>query len=459
MRTFEQKKTQRFWSIQRDKKKITTTYGKIGGKPTTRTTTFSELVLVLEKYQRQINEKLSAGYKETTTDDVPLMDATGRAILDALVENPDELANHLAFADWLSEQADPRHQARGEFVRLQLRLEDEALTAEQRKKLKKREKELLDADERRWLGWRLYDVLFDGGSDTWVYADTARPDGVRRYRRGWVDRLNVPLMTDQVARTIADAPALRLLREMVIGDHLYETGTMAALASTDTLKNLRVLHVIDHDEDQDVSRLVARMPRLEELRLEVMNQEIGKLFSLKTLGNLRDLHVEYAAEYDVQALAKNETLGNLRRLALMPDWTARENGPPVRLKDVRALANSKHLKSLTALTITRTDAGDDGVRAIIDSGLLGRLTELDLSDGCITDRGALELAAAPGFATLKKLTMTYNRLTRAGMRALRREGLTLDVSDQQEADDGEYGDDYLYDDWDEDSELYDEIME
>src|SRR5262249_26392780 len=127
-------------------------------------------------------------------------------------------------------------------------------------------------------------------------------------------------------------------------------------------------------------------------------------------------------------------------------------------KDVHALANSTHLKSLNALTLTRTDAGDDGVRAIINSGLLGRLTELDLSDGCITDRGALELAA-PEFATLQKLILTYNRLTRAGMRALRRDGLMLDVSNQQQpGEDGEYADDYLYEEWEE-NEFFEGTME
>src|SRR4051794_38382814 len=127
MRTFETKKTGRFWSIQRDGKKITVRYGKLGGKATVRSSEARDAAAAIERYQTQIAEKLGADYEETTTDDVPPLDATGQAMEAALVEDPDDLANHAAFADWLSEQADPRHQARGEFVRVQLQLEDEEL--------------------------------------------------------------------------------------------------------------------------------------------------------------------------------------------------------------------------------------------------------------------------------------------------------------------------------------------
>src|SRR5262245_11648428 len=133
MRTFETKKTGRFWSIQRDKKKITVRYGKVGGKATVRTSEAGSPALAVQKYQTQIAEKLRAGYEETTTDDVAPLDATGQALESALVESPDDLAAQMAFADWLSEQADPRHQARSEFIRVQMQLEDESMPVAQRK--------------------------------------------------------------------------------------------------------------------------------------------------------------------------------------------------------------------------------------------------------------------------------------------------------------------------------------
>src|SRR5262245_12612419 len=66
----------------------------------------------------------------------------------ALSEDPDDLATHMAYADHLSEIGDPR----GEFIQVQIALEDPGRTATERKQLKQRERELLDAHEREWLG-------------------------------------------------------------------------------------------------------------------------------------------------------------------------------------------------------------------------------------------------------------------------------------------------------------------
>src|SRR5262249_51579200 len=66
----------------------------------------------------------------------------------ALVENPDDLAAHAAYADFLQEQGDPR----GEFIALQLALEDPGKSPEERQRLLERERELLQAHQREWLG-------------------------------------------------------------------------------------------------------------------------------------------------------------------------------------------------------------------------------------------------------------------------------------------------------------------
>src|SRR5262249_27323966 len=65
-----------------------------------------------------------------------------------LIDNPDDIASHMAYADYLRDQGDPR----GEFIQVQLALEDPARSPEERKRLKKREDELLDVHEREWLG-------------------------------------------------------------------------------------------------------------------------------------------------------------------------------------------------------------------------------------------------------------------------------------------------------------------
>jgi uncharacterized protein (TIGR02996 family) len=66
------------------------------------------------------------------------------ALEQALEANPDDLASHRAWADYLQEQPDPVLAARGELIGVQLQLEDPDVKAQERKALKKREAELLE---------------------------------------------------------------------------------------------------------------------------------------------------------------------------------------------------------------------------------------------------------------------------------------------------------------------------
>src|SRR5262245_131011 len=122
------------------------------------------------------------------------------ALEDALADNPDDLASHAAYADYLSEQGDPR----GEFVRVQLALEDESLSPAQRDALRRRERELLDAHERGWLGElgplllgtpeeqrALFDAEWDATNPQASLHSQYLPERVRfrhGWRRGWLDR-------------------------------------------------------------------------------------------------------------------------------------------------------------------------------------------------------------------------------------------------------------------------------
>src|SRR5438093_1334944 len=66
----------------------------------------------------------------------------------AILDDPDDLASYAAYADWLAEQGAPR----GEFMQVQLALEQEGRPARERARLKKREAELLAAHQAEWLG-------------------------------------------------------------------------------------------------------------------------------------------------------------------------------------------------------------------------------------------------------------------------------------------------------------------
>src|SRR3954452_23543247 len=76
------------------------------------------------------------------------MPSLRQALEDALAADPDDRAAHMAYADLLSEQGDPR----GEYIQTQLALENPGLPEEARRCLRQREEELFATHGRGWLG-------------------------------------------------------------------------------------------------------------------------------------------------------------------------------------------------------------------------------------------------------------------------------------------------------------------
>jgi uncharacterized protein (TIGR02996 family) len=444
MRTF-QRGRDRFWNIRRQGTTVSVAYGKVGGKAQTRKTVSRPESAARRLYQRMIREKLEDGYVETTAAPGSLQ-AVGLALEAALVENPDDLSAHMAYADWLSEQPEAALQARGEFIRVQLRLEARRLSAEERKKLTRKEKQLRIAHEHEWLGPRLADYLIDGGGDQVHVAVTDAEEAPREYRRGWLDKLAVLYLDKGLGGALAESPAIRLLRELVVKDTSDEAEAVAPLAAAKTLLNVRKLTVEDYSSDAPVSDLIANLPRVEEIHLLAAGLDSGRLFGLRNLENLRVLHVAGAEQYPIRDIAANASLGRLETLTLIPPGLEGDEQPHLRLAATRALVRSKALPALRHLALHRSDMGDAGCREIADSGVLGRLETLDLTSGCVSDEGARILAGAKDFAHLKKLDLTDNRLTEEGEALLQRKGLELITAKQQVPDEGgHYEDAYLYD--------------
>src|SRR5262249_31010680 len=212
MRTFVliKGKSRRYWSIV-GRWNCLTVSAATSGPGETRTTDFDSEDEVRAELDRLVAEKLAEGYIETT--DRPLdhgfTSPLRKALEDALAENPDDLATHMAYADHLSELGDPR----GEFIRVQLQLEDELLPSARRKALQKREKELLARHERDWLGsmagyW--IDKL-DGE------ARDLNADGPHDlvWRRGWIESLAFhDADPESAAAAVKRRDLLRCLREL-----------------------------------------------------------------------------------------------------------------------------------------------------------------------------------------------------------------------------------------------------
>src|SRR4051812_30092601 len=121
MRSFEYRSgtSHKFWTIRQTEEEIEVNYGRVGTTGQTQRKSFADAGAAKAAHDKLIREKLAKGYRETTAS---LGSATPlqRALEEAVLSKPDDLAAHSAYADLLMEQGDPR----GEFIQAQLALED-----------------------------------------------------------------------------------------------------------------------------------------------------------------------------------------------------------------------------------------------------------------------------------------------------------------------------------------------
>src|SRR5690349_6988044 len=122
MRTFERGEgtSHKFWNIALSGIELTIITGRVGTAGRAQTQTFPNPGAASREHDRLIAEQVGKGWKETTAPPPREVSPACQALQSALVENPDDLASHMAYADYLTEQGDPL----GDFVRTQLALED-----------------------------------------------------------------------------------------------------------------------------------------------------------------------------------------------------------------------------------------------------------------------------------------------------------------------------------------------
>jgi uncharacterized protein (TIGR02996 family) len=290
------------------------------------------------------------------------------AFLQAILENPDDDGPRLMYADWLTEQGNPR----GEFIRVQCELHTLSADDSRRAVLKERESQLLTVFGHLWRAPLL----------------TGTP---ARFSRGFLEYASL------------DAEGDRLMFEELMQRHPIT----ALRVSGDVW--IRAF----------VNRL-AKYPgfrRLRELDLTALGLAPWHLRTLLTsprLGRLRRLRLYLGEGHDAQDLGAINSCPRLNELQELD-----LSGSRIRRRGCELLADAPYLTSLIQLGLSRTAIDNTGIAALAAAPLLGPVACLDLSGNAISSAGVASLIRSPHLARLERLDLSGNPIDEADRQALR----------------------------------------
>ncbi len=348
-----------------------------------------------------------------------------------LLDNLDDVAAWSAYADYLTEQGEPR----GDFMRVQLALEDETLPKAERRALHEEEEALRVKHLDEWVGESFAAENFDAkGVSKHQYPRFV-------YRRGWLWESDGVSWDEQ--NVAGDLSAWRWMHTLKV------SFGEVSLTDTPLPRNLRSLQIGDDETRsdgyfEDLDAFIAAASRMERLYLACGDANTAALFGLP-LAHLRELHVHCGTLYATDTLAENRAFAGLRTLAFHPHgYYGAEprsfSGGYLNATDVRTICHAQHLKRLEHLQLNCLSAGDAGIDLLVTSGLIHRLKSLDLRHGCVSDEGAFTLFKALDGKphALQVLKLGDNALTGDGVAALRRLKLSFDAPDQHRPGDDHY---------------------
>jgi uncharacterized protein (TIGR02996 family) len=259
------------------------------------------------------------------------------ALLRAIQDNPDDDSLRLVYADWLEERGD----VRGEFIRVQVELARGPGDARRRRKLRRRERELLEQRYREWAGPLLAGLVEEAYPELRVLGGRLIWNRERVWK--WMFR-----------RGLVEAVALEALQFLDSADALFrahplqEARLVGAWSAVETVEKLTAL---------------PQLRRLSALRLTPTTSWGNSEFSPGYTRGMRDT--------GAQLLAACPHLGGLRSLSLASHDLGEAGAG--------ALAASPHLAGLKELDLSRNQVGAAGAAALAASRHLTGLVRLNLA--------------------------------------------------------------------------------
>jgi uncharacterized protein (TIGR02996 family) len=317
-----------------------------------------------------------------------------RALMAAIIANPDEDTPRLVFADWLQANGDKHDQARAEFIRLQIEIAKLPEKDPRRKKLSRRAEKLVREHDATWIAPLL------GIEDL---LRTHVPD-ISNYARGLWGSLFAPVqhfLLNASQRLLPDAFAAVGVEEVLFAG---STKRIEALASAPALR--WVARVIYPEADDKFLRAFGGAENCAHLSsIELENPQI--------------------TDTGLRAFARTTGTRRLCRFALtmVPSWRTRRKYTATGILallesdrfpldalcltseqakfDYAALLASPHLKRLTRLTLgTSVPVG-----AVAACPHLTGLRELAVEQSVVENADVDALLASPALKSLEKLTL------------------------------------------------------
>ena len=297
----------------------------------------------------------------------------GAALLEGVLAAPDDDRPRLVYADWLTEQGDPR----GEFIAIQCARARLPLDAPGQRALEDREWTLATSYEEQW--------------------KAALGEGVMsvKFRRGFVDEMTlfIPAFVERAEAMLAREP-VRIVEVINAG----EEGA-AQLAASPTLRRLEGLRL------SNSTGAVERGIGIDGL---------GVLLNSRNLGGLTSFWVEGQFIDDLGALAIAHagpaSFPALKSLTLASDSLSAVG--------VEALCSNKWFRRLQRVSFSSNELRELGAEALAFAPGAVAWEELNLDGNLLGDAGARALASHERLGALKRLSLQRNHLGPAGVQAL-----------------------------------------
>jgi uncharacterized protein (TIGR02996 family) len=385
--------------------------------------------------------------------------------LQTIIQNPEDDAPRLVYADWLEEHGDAD---RAEFIRVQCELAKLDESDPQHLSLFERSSELHQAHRMKWaepLNKLAKWLFFERGfvNRIGICAQTLLENAEAIFRSapiqgigllgsaGFIEELTNCHYLTQI--TELDVHADRYSLDVARGElHPIGDRGLAALAKCPYLGRVRKLDLRDAGSTVHGIRLLTTSLHLASLEhLDLSSNDVGALglaaltaspclsgltaLELVSTGmddrTLRDLAssrllaglTELSVGFDrigsrgLRALLSSPQVAGLTKLRLSFTPKRWRGGPS--LGDVGAmLAASSFLGRLRTLDLRGTDIEDAGLEAILNSACSHALTELQLSENGITPVGTRALASWLHLSQLTKVDLSNNPIGDDGLEAI-----------------------------------------